>query len=350
MNLKWHKIIGIDISSCFIKAFKVNRTGSGLKWGIYPIPDGLIEQDRIVYEELLAKHLQKMLADSRIKGKKCSLCLPSQHIITRKFLLPYMRGTILRENIYYEMREYLAMDIKEYAIDYRVLRQVQNKNINSMEVMAAAIPIDIVLSYLRMLKLAGLKPCYIDIPSNCMEKLTSKIIIDNAAEEEKEENLCLVDVGHNYSKIMLLHKGVYFADKIISFGSTEITSIISKHYDFEQSTSGQGSWDNNFLTHPPKDNLAFTIQTSIEGLIGEIFDVIRFYQNQVKNNKLHRILLLGEGALLKNLPDFIEQKIKMPVSLFPHRILPNTPFMDQLEEDRMSLLGNAAGSVIRMVE
>lgn len=308
MRLKAKVYLGVDIGSREIRIIETTKNGICSKWAIETIPEGLLENDRIISEELLAKFIRRIMDLNRIKANRCSLCLPAHHIITRVISLPKMDAEILWENILFDIKDYLTKGLDDYIIDYRIMDVSDLNGVEVWNIMVVAILKEIAFPYIQMLKKAGLKPIYLDVPSNCLHKLLKmfsthekQLILDNG-------NLCLINIENYYSSIIILHNGNYFVDKTISFA----------------------------------------FDTNLGQLIGEIVGVFRYFQNQVpEDNHLNNIILFGPKATSGNFIKDLSQEVGVDVSLYSEWISSVNLVAGGLKRNDLMVLGNAIGSTIR---
>ena len=308
MVLKSKVPIGIDIDSHNIRIIKMGKHATFNQCIADSIPEGLMHEGRIVSEDVLARHIRGIMGLNKIKGRKCALCLPSQHVITKVIFLPKMDKAILMENIYYDLKEYLPLSLDKYIIDYKIMDVSVSNGIEHWSILTVAVLKEVALSYTKMLKKAGLKPIYFDTPSNCLHKL-----LINFASLERQSilnngNVCLVDLGPYYSNIVIFHKGSYFVEKTV-------------------------------LT-----------QTDLRQVLDEILRVIRYYNNQVQSNSgLDNVVLFGEQTKSLDLMQLIKDNIKVDVALYTDWIESKEISSGGLEAQDLMVLGKAIGATIRRI-
>ncbi len=309
MKLEQKGIIGIDIGSDQIKIVKIDKNGMVSQWAIDSTPRDSIANDRIVDLELLATYLRKLIKDKKIKGKRCSLCLPSQHIITKIISLPAMEKDILKENIYYDLEGYLPSDLGQYSIDYRILETSMINGVEYWSVLTTAISKEILLVYIETLRNAGLQPIYVDAPFNCLQKFLikfachdQKLILDSA-------NYCFMDIGTASINIILFFNGKYFVDKTI-----------------------------------------YLENMSLDQIKEEVMSAVRYFKNNTSiYNDINRIVLFGGGSARLNSIQLLENEVGMRITFYNHWIDLNNKNIGRLRRDEVLLLGNAIGSTIRRV-
>lgn len=325
MPLHQQAMTGIDIGSSQIKIAQLNRRGEVVKWAISDTPDGVIKQGRIIAKEPLIKVIKKLVREKRIRRSKCSLCLSSSDIIIRELRLPPMTEHQIQENVYYEISEYLPVNIQRYSIEYKVLEVIKNHESTVLRVMVLAVPKNIISTYMEVLAGAGLKLKYIDVDVNALSKLIKKSIYSHLS-NSSETASCLIDFGSATTKVTVFQNAIYCIHKTIPKGSAQITDIITNQMQTDFSTAEEIKMQKNFIDFPGKKWNNKDVISFLNELTAEIFRVIQYYNNNNRFNNIDHIYLLGGGAHLKGLSKFLEEHLGIKVSiiddLMPFSMIP----------------------------
>ena len=116
MRLRQKNIIGLDIGTGSIKLIRIDGKGTGEKCVIGYTPQGWFSNQGILSEDLLADEIAGLMREHKIISRRCSLCLPSQHVISRTVFLPLMEKDMLVENIRYDIEDYLPLIQKNTSL------------------------------------------------------------------------------------------------------------------------------------------------------------------------------------------------------------------------------------------
>lgn len=311
MVLKTKVSMGLDIDSNEIRIINADRNSICKRWVIESIPDSSSIRGRIISENLLGQYIKEIMNLHKISGKRCALCLPAHHVTTRMVTLPKMSKELIKGNIYYDIREYLPFDIENYMVDYRIINTLTVNEREYWNILIVAVLRETVLSYVTVLKKAGLKPMYLDVPVNCLQKLLVKYSDGDRQNFLREGNLCLIDLGLFYNEIIILQKGLYFVNKIIINNDDEI--------DLHQMKT-------------------------------EILGVIKYFISQIsEDNKLDQIIIFGKEKVSTALQELLIQAWSNNVSLWTDWINYNYLFSDYMISEEVMSLGKAIGSTIRRI-
>jgi len=293
-------MLGIDIDAGYIKMVMKDKQNQLVQWVKEPVSPGLIQDGAISSEEALALLIRKILKSAGIRVKKCGICISSNQFVVRELYFPAMIKDSLEDNIRYEIAEYLPLGIDNYVLGYRILDYEVSSQNNLIRVMAVAAPKDMVESYIRVFKKAGLKPVILDIPANCQEIWYNTYISKIEDLSVNHDNVCLIYMGAFTTRYTLLHKGIYFIDKI----STTIGSM------------NQG--------------------INIDLLVEEIMEILNFYYLRNPGHEIQKILLMMDGEHNAILAKQIERHLGIEVYSI------KTPIDDQ----GRICLPNAIGAVV----
>lgn len=271
-------ILGIDIDLGYIKIVSRNERGILTHWMVEPIPEGLIQNGKIISDRELGLFIREKLKKAGIRGKKCGICLSSEQVIIRKFCFPIMVQEALEENIRYEIAEFLSSEVDDYVIDYRILDNQQSSfQKNQLWVMAVAVHKEIVNSYINAFEKAGLKPMIIDVPPNCQEIWYNQYISTLEDSPFTQRNVCLIYIGKVSIRFTLLHEGEYYIDK------------------------------------QSKNSALGNEQINIELFIQELFEILNFYYTRHPDCKINNIVLMADKAQIERLAEQIERRLELPV-------------------------------------
>ena len=232
MGLRQKSIIRLDIGTGNIKLIKMNRKGSGEKCVISYTPQGLVSNRGIISEDLLANEYSLDKGTWNYRQEMFTMSILTTCYF-KDSLSTFMEKNMLLENIRYDIEDFLPLDPDEYFIDYRIMKTVTINGIKHWHVLITAVLRNTILSYIRVLNRAGLKPIYIDVPHNCLEKFINSTIIGMEPVGNRGD-FCIVDIGFTTINIILFSGGYYFVDNTAFLERDSTTS------DYQNDGNGLG--------------------------------------------------------------------------------------------------------------
>ena len=214
-------MIGLDIGTQSVKLAlmngdRIHRLVSA------PMPDNLLRDGRLVSPETMADELRSVLRQGRISARSCALVLPSDVSFTRRLTVPRMTVEQLRLNLPYEFHDYIQKDKDLYFYDYAVVGE--QKDEKALELLASAVPKEVIAEARTMLRRAGLH-LELAIP----ECLTYRNLI-RAFERRGGEHpgeYCMVDMGHHAIRMHMYRGDVYETSRVIEYGGASLDALIA---------------------------------------------------------------------------------------------------------------------------
>ncbi len=307
-------IIGIDIGSSSIKIVQMKKNNRIHKLGYEVIPEGLVNQGRIEASQPLADIIKKTISKYKITGTECSLCLSGSELIVRELKLPEMNENQIMDNIKHEITSFLPLNHEEYCIDYKVLDYIEAENNapGKLSVMVAAVPDNLVQSYINTLKKAKLKVVYVDIIPNIAGKIAKWIMNSNNLDASRS-NLCIVDFGARNTNIIMLKNGNYFIHKTVNSGGDYLTAIIAEKSNMDLIEAEEYKIKNKFFVNTFQNELSLHVRNFFDFLITDIERTIEFYKNRNNQKSVEQIYIMGGGSLLHGLPEYMEEHLSVKV-------------------------------------
>lgn len=309
-------IIGLDIGTSSLKIVQMKKNNKVARWGVEPIPEGMINQGKIEVSTQLAEVIKSAVSKNKIKGNLCSLCLSGSDLIIRELRLPEMNQSQIMENIRHEITSFLPLNHEEYSIDYKVLEYMPSEGDvpGKLRIMVAAIPKNVVNAYISTLKKANLKVAYIDVVPNIAGKL-SKWIMMNHNMDESVHNIGIIDFGARTTNIIIIKDGNYFIHKTVANGGDYLTSHIADKLNVDFTDAEIFKMKTNFFENNFQNNACEYVKNYVDYLITDIERTIEFFKNRNNQQGVDRIFIMGGASLLKGLPKYMKEHLNVEVSL-----------------------------------
>ena len=333
-------MIGIDIGSGFVKIVQI-KNNKIVRSGMKAIPQGLINQGRILEASQLSKLIRDVIKENRISGKLCSLCVSGNEIIVRELKLPEMTEEQVMENVKHEITSYLPIKQEEYSIDYKVLEYIQPQEgqAGKLRIMVAAVPDSLLQSYVDALKLAGLKTVYVDVAPNILGKLAKKITQGNAG------NIGFIDFGAFSMNFTVTKNGNYILHKSINNGGDYLTTQVSNKFGVDQLEAEELKKKTNFFENNYGNGENLFVENHMNYLISDIERTIEFFKSRNNQVGLDVIYVSGGGSLLQGLTTYLETHLSIKIVSISEAIRQYR--RDNEKSDAMVFYALAIGTTLR---
>lgn len=208
-------MIGVEIGSNTLKLV-VCSGGVVKKAAVERMPEDLVREGKVTAPAAMVEFLKTMLKEHGIRPGPCALVLPSQLVIAHRVTMPLMSESELMLNLPFEFRDFVGKDGAKYSYDYSVM-DVRD---NVMELYAAAVRKDVVEDYYSIFKKAGMT-LKIAIPA----EMAWLNLVSQA--NSLPRKLCIVDVGHNLTRVSIFADGNFVMGKTIEMAGALVDETIA---------------------------------------------------------------------------------------------------------------------------
>ena len=293
------RILGIEFGETQIKlieAIKQKECYSIQKFNAVDIPLDCVENGEITQSESIFKMIDEVLKTKKYKAKKVIVVVHSHKEINRKITIDKQPENAIRQILEVKPELFLPIQRKSYQIDFKVLSEQQN----TLELQIVAVPSQLILSVVQMIKRLGRMLMCITVPSEAfVELLTNKVLID----EEMNQSAMILDIGYERTKIMIimpsggsLTRSIAFGMKHMQEATKDIVSELEK------------------LNKNREDYFSIVIRPQMEyHILAEIERVLRFYYSDECIPPIQKGYLIGEGANMIGMREYLRDALNIPM-------------------------------------
>lgn len=318
-------IVGLDIGSSSVKLAQFAKRDDGLhlikvdvKSIAYSDDEAQLEKEYTSALKEIFKGIDQTKSDI-IAGINC----PATSI--KKVTLPQMPASELREAIKLKAKDYFHFDTDSAIMDFEIMREVVDEGVRKYELTVAASPRATVERHLKLLEKAGIKPASL-VPCSCA---LQKFIIHSSAEKDKTQGF--VDIGAHFTEF-LVFKGeeLLFSRKIPVAGSDITKSMtgtlvsdkgktqlsIEEAEKIKKDIGIPAELDSRMIEDKISAiQVLSMMRPPLEQLVGEIDRCFDYYREGSRGGMIDTLVLLGGGASLKGLPEFLSTELGIEVKV-----------------------------------
>lgn len=327
MNLKevlFHNIsqitppaFGLDISDLSLKIAYLSMHGKNIKlesFGREEIPEGIIQEGEIKKKAELIKIINKAISEvsgKKLKTKYVICSLPEQHAFVRIIQLPKMSLAEAKEAVKWETEANIPMSIDEVYLDWQVVKS-PNDHLDHLDILINAAPKSLVNNYVEVLKGAGLCPLALEVESLA----TVRSLIEN---ETCEKPVLLVDLGATRTSFIIFAGCAVRFTTSLPISNRQMIGDISKSLKLTKEQAWRLKVEVG-LSKGEKGKEVFNILLpTLNNLVDEIKKYIVFHREHAVPHEhsvageISKIILCGGGANLNGLPQFLSERLEIPV-------------------------------------
>jgi len=304
---------GIDLSDRSIKVAQVKKNNNNklqlYAYGREDIPKGLIADGEIKEPEEIVKLIKKTLANSEInpiKSKFVIYSIPEPKGFIRVMEIKKVAEKDIEDVVRYEAQQLFPINIEESYLDWQILSD-KNDEKETMKILAAAVPQQLVDSYSSVLKSAGLKPVAAEIESIA---ITRSLINKN----QTTRPILVIDLGRDRTSFIIFKNlAVQFTASIPVCGE-EIIKAVSNKMNLSEKKSEQIIKKCGLIFKDDCKDVYRAIQPSLREMIRYISKLVNFYKEHYKlESDIAKVIICGGEAKIPGMSSFLSLRVKKEV-------------------------------------
>ena len=281
-----NKMIGVEFGSNTLK-MAVCSGDQVKKMAVAKMPEDLVREGRVTSPAAMTQFLKDMMKENGIRGGNCAMVLPASLVIGHHVSMPAMSHNELMLNLPFEFRDFVGKDGAKFDYDYSVM----GIHDNVMELYAAAVRKDVTEQYYSIFKKAGLT-LKIAIPA----EMAWCNLIANAPNLPKK--LCVVDIGHNTTRVNIFVDGNFVMGKDIDMAGALLDQTIADNQEIDAHAARTRKEANmNKVLSADFMNDAYQIMAI------EVMKIVNFfnYSDQTEGGRLEHLYYCGGSSQVESL-------------------------------------------------
>lgn len=299
-------LLGIEIGSSKIKLLEVTKRKNQMEvkqFDLIDTPLSCLKAGAIVNEALLRKVIQEVLLEKGYKAKKVVMVVEESQMIMRKITMKKCPEKRVRELLELHADHYLPIEKGKYQIDFRLLDDAHQGSDN--ELIVVAVPNQIILPIMSLVKALKKVPILMTTPSEALGYMfgkTSKMVYEVARE------LLVIDIGSKSSVVTIIRDQTLELSRVIQFGITQLQAYLEASITFDEVSSHHETISVVRDMHDQLRNNMFV----------ELERILQFYYTTINGEAIKKIYLIGGGAYLKGVREYVEETFDIPTEILKH--------------------------------
>lgn len=269
--------------------------------------------------------IRNALKDNQINLKNYKLCISDRDIITRVIKLPKMELKDLKGFMKNSIKQYFPIKKDDYSYDYTIQGVNEEDEKAYYTLFLVAIPTNLFEYYANILLRCGLRPSLIDIYSDVVFNLFTKIT---------KKDIAIMDIGYNYTEFIMIENNSLFINSVINY------NLQKSKVSFNEA---------EYLKNLKEEDLGEDFEIACETLD----NYINFFSSRHHGKVIEEIYFIGEGSMLSCTSD-IEKDLNIPVingsNIFDQKVvthdMPSTMKQNLYLERYCSCFGLIAGGLV----
>ncbi|MCA6520023.1 MAG: type IV pilus assembly protein PilM [Pseudanabaena sp. M110S1SP2A07QC] len=321
---KSKKGIGIEITSEKVNLVQLRRKGQSsyklVTYGSVELPEGTVEEGRILDPVALGEVIRSLLADKKIKVKKVATALPGRETVSRLIRLPAeipdleLREMVLNQ----EASLYLPFPREDADVDYQKLgTTLDDDGIERIEILMVATPKEVTDSYMQALEIAQLEVDVVEISSFALIRAMRNEL---ARFGTLAEAVAIVDIEYEGTEITVTVDGVPQFSRTFPIGTAQIQNAQLRAMNLPpRRTTDMEMLSSTVVPVQSMDTASLAGGSETPGdaaimrAVGDLSDELRrsidFYTSQSPGSDVVQLLIAGPGACIGQLNEFFSQRL-----------------------------------------
>ncbi len=302
-------VVGIDVGSTSIKVVQLHLkkntpvldTYGELQLGPYDNLDvGRVARLR---SDRLTEALVDILREAGVKAMQSALAISYNSTFTSVITLGISPTLKAEDVLSVEARKYIPVPLTDVTMDW-VPIGVNEKNTEERGLLVATHN-EALSRYDALIKGAKLSLLLqeVELFSTIRTVLT-----------EKDETVCVLDLGGGSTKIYIVHKGMLVKSHSLPFSGAEITNLIAKTLAFDFKKAEEEKRTHGLLLKEKYSDIEKPLASLLSRGMREVQAALRQFETE-EGKKIEKVILTGGGALLNGAPTFIADTLTFPVIL-----------------------------------
>lgn len=350
---KSKKGIGIEITSEKVNLVQLRRKGQSsyklVTYGSVELPEGTVEEGRILDPVALGEVIRSLLADKKIKVKKVATALPGRETVSRLIRLPAeipdleLREMVLNQ----EASLYLPFPREDADVDYQKLgTTLDDDGIERIEILMVATPKEVTDSYMQALEIAQLQVDVVEVSSFALIRAMHNEL---ARFSTLAEAVAIVDIEYEATEITVAVDGVPQFSRTFPIGTAQIQNAQLRAINLPpRRTTDMEMLSSTVVPVQSMDTASLAGSGGTPGdaaimrVVGDLSDELRrsidFYTSQSPGSDVVQLLIAGPGACIGQLNEFFSQRLGIAaIAVDPLTAIGVTVDVDIPIQERMAM-------------
>ena len=314
------RILGLEIGNANIKLLECTIKGDKYvveNSKIIQTPADSISDGVIRDVAKLIKILEEEIKTKKYKAKNLAVVIKSSEIITRDIRMDKMPHKDLKGILELQYHEYLLVDISQYQVTFKVVREIDTPEGPEQEILIVAAPNKIIDPLIEIADKLRLKIKLINIASDAVANLFRE---ESFTLDMREQSALIIDIGGTATTATIISNGVGVLNKNIRFGLRELDLVIVNHFgsnqigDLERFKEKYGGiQEENAHGDMYSQFISASVKPMFENkLVPEIRRLLQFHFSRGKHEPIEKIYIIGGGASLKHIDRYMSDLLGIP--------------------------------------
>jgi len=323
--VKTRRILSLDVGGCTLKLAVVHREEAHprvVQVRLSEVPAG---SDAGVRSQALKALLEGIPLEQM---DEIVTVVDDPFLCLRQVVVPQIPAKEMNDAVRWELQRFLAIPPEETAVDYEVLQGLGGEGIRKQKLLVVAVPAAAIQRDLDFLSQVGLRPTQMMPKCAALQRWLGAV-----RPGEHAEPVGILEIGGSACELMVMEAGRVVFSRKFPGGGAEITRDMTGVLMAEQGqvalTHAEAETIKRSVGIPAAEaaslgakgisgtQLFSLIRGSLERLVVETERSLAFYAESAAGAAVGELVLVGGGAHLKGLAEWIGERLGLRISVMP---------------------------------
>lgn len=300
----------LDIGTTAVRVVQLAQSGSGswslVHYGYASMDESIVGSDSVESRRRLGEVIMTAIGQSGIKEKNVVIGLPSNKTFTTVIDVPAMSDIELKNNIKYQIDQYIPMKISETKVDWALLGQSLHDP-KQLEVLLASTSNEFTEERLEFIEGLGFNVIASEPdPIAMIRSLLPSSMIDARM---------IIDVGEVSTDLAIVFGDAPRLVRNIPMGFKSLTKSAATNLNIQEVQARQFILKFGLAPDRLNGQVFKAIESTLDNFITELTKSIKFFQTRYPNAPVGGILLSGFAAIVPKFGDYIATKTSVAVTI-----------------------------------
>lgn len=306
-------VFGLDVGHGSIKVMQITPDHHSSKssmarisgYGVADFDSSATDNGVITKPEVLAEALLKLFSDQligEISARRVAIAIPTYRSFSRSMQLPKLSSRELSDAVRLEAEQYIPMPLDQLYLDYAITRKGEEMD----DLLAIAVPKEIVDSYLVLTRMLGLEAVLVETTMAAASRLFAHDKYNDIAS-------VIIDFGSLTADISIFYKSMLVTGTVPA-GGLVFTNNIKDGLGVTAAEAALIKTKYGLSVSKKQQEITAVLEPTLQQLTKEIRRMIRYHEEHYGTDKpIGQVIMLGGGANMPGMSEYLTNSLRLPV-------------------------------------
>ncbi len=341
--------MGLDVSDQVVRMVQLVPAGKGFKLrsiSARPLPEKAIVEGEIRDQEAVSAVLRELIAKPLHKhpsSRAAVVCLPERKTFTKIIEVALEPATPFTASLQQGLVQNIPMKIDEAYVDWQYVSPPQPGD-KVVRVIVSVAPQLLVEGYIAACKGAGIIPIVFEPESAAL----SRIALHRGATDGGH---MIIDLGATRTGLTITENDLVAYASTMALSGSALTTLLAEKLGLTQAEAEQAKRICGLDAKRGKGAVRSILEPEFRPLFQKMLEIMSYYEEHApKEAKVKDITLVGGGAQLLGLSEFVQSTLSLPVHVgqWPEYIRTPNADVQRVAASYLTALGLALRGALRV--